>query len=186
MDVSTLYTVTEELAAYLSEVTAGDLKRATPVPGRDIGDLYVHLIDQNAAVAGGLENGVAARDRQRDAMSRTTLAASVNLYGGGFEVLYRRTAEDVRAAFGSVRSADQRYSINGAEIDAQTLYERQIRDAVLHTWDLAYALELPYRPEAELALRILRTLQEPPGGDNETAWEGVLGLSGRVEPSRQH
>jgi uncharacterized protein (TIGR03086 family) len=184
VDVSTLYTATEELAAHLSEVTQGDLKRATPVPGRDIGDLYVHLIDQNTAVARDLTNEPEAR--QRDSISRTTLDASLNLYGGGLEVLYRRTAEAVRAAFASVRPADQRYSFNGAEVDAETLYEGQIRDTVLHTWDLAYALELPYRPDSELALRVLRHLQEPSAGNGDTAWEGVLGLSGRVEPSRQY
>jgi hypothetical protein len=85
-----------------------------------------------------------------------------------------------------VRHADQRYSFNGAEVDAETLYENQIRDAVLHTWDLAYALELPYRPGSELALRLLRHLKEPSAGNGDTAWEGVLGLLGRVEPSRRH
>ncbi|WP_280368651.1 maleylpyruvate isomerase family mycothiol-dependent enzyme [Nocardia wallacei] len=180
MDVSTLYTVTEELAAYLSEVTQADLNCATPVPGRDIGDLYVHLIDQNNAVARALANETGG---QRESISRATLDASVNVYGGGFEGLYRRTAQDVRAAFASLRPAGQRYSFNGAEADAETLYEGQIRDAVLHTWDLAHALGLPYRPHSELALRVLHHLPEPLAGNGNTAWEGVLGLSGRVAPT---
>ncbi|BCK52995.1 maleylpyruvate isomerase family mycothiol-dependent enzyme [Nocardia wallacei] len=178
MDVSTLHTVTEELAGYLSEATQGDLRSATPVPGRDVGDLYVHLIAQNTAVTAALVTA----DQPRPSMSRATLEASLNLHGGGLEGLYRRTAQKARDAFASVPSADRRCQFNGVETDAATLYETHISTTLLHTWDLTHALGLPYRPDAAIAARVLRNFPIPPEGI-DTAWAGVLGLSGRLEPS---
>lgn len=53
VEVSTLHSVTEDLAGYLSEVTQGDLRSPTHLAGCDIGDLYVDLL-----------NGTFARPRQ--------------------------------------------------------------------------------------------------------------------------
>lgn len=180
MDVSTLHTVTEDLAGYLSEVTQGDLRRATPVKGRDVGDLYLHLIDRNIAVAAALTS---EEETRHPSMTRTTLDASLNLHGGGLEGPYRRTAQTARDAFASAPSSDRRYRIDGAEVDIETLYETQVSDALLHTWDLTHALGLPYRPDSAIVLRVLRKMQVP-FGESDTAWEGLLGLSGRLESAR--
>ncbi|MGW5749390.1 maleylpyruvate isomerase N-terminal domain-containing protein [Nocardia rhamnosiphila] len=177
--------MSEELAMYLSEVTQGDLQRATAIPTRDVGDLYLHLIQQNLSVAASVANQAVPPPGQDDTMTRETLPASVNLYGGGLEVRYRRTAQAVENAFMSVDTATRRCRVAGSLIGIDALYERKIRDTVLHTWDLAHAMELPYRPDAEIALRLLRTLQEAAPADAEAVWVSVLRLSGRAVPARQ-
>lgn len=170
---------------YLSEVTQGDLQRATAIPTRDVGDLYLHLLEQNLSIAAAVANNAPPPPGQGDTMTRETLPASVNLHGGGLEEHYRRTARAVENAFISVDITTWSCRAAGAPIDIDTLYERQISDTILHTWDLAHAMELPYRPNAEIARRVLRTLQEPAPEDAEAVWVSVLRLSGRAVPAGQ-
>jgi uncharacterized protein (TIGR03083 family) len=47
--------VTEEFAAYLSEVTDGDLTAPTPCARWVIQDLYAHMLDVNARLAQALD-----------------------------------------------------------------------------------------------------------------------------------
>lgn len=105
MDTSTLHTATEELAELLSEVTQGDLERRTPVASRDVGDLYLHLIDQNIRVAAAIASETVTLGDRTELMDRAALAASLDLYGGGLEMGYRQRAQILENAFGSVTLA---------------------------------------------------------------------------------
>lgn len=178
MDVSVLHAATECLAEYLSEVTQGDLGQSTPVPGRDIGDLYLHLIDRNITVTAALMPESAPS--QAGATSRSSLDASVNVYGGGFEERYRRTALQVEDAFGSVSAADVRCRIDGVEMEAGAMYDQQVSETVIHTWDLAHAMGLTFHPPLQVALRILKTLEEQSIEDVDAVWESALRMSGRL------
>ncbi|WP_280398838.1 maleylpyruvate isomerase family mycothiol-dependent enzyme [Nocardia carnea] len=184
MDVSALHAVTEDLAAHLSEVTQGDLGHPTSHASWDIGDLYLHLIENNLRIAEVVAGEPPAR--QAVAPDRGTLANSLNLYGGGLEGDYRRTARHMEAAFAAVLTGDTLRRIDGAEVDIATLYEQQISSAVVHTWDIAQVLGLPYQPPADITLRVLNAVQSRlsapfEGLDNETAFKWVLRMSGRLQ-----
>ncbi|KZF09426.1 MAG: maleylpyruvate isomerase family mycothiol-dependent enzyme [Rhodococcus sp. (in: high G+C Gram-positive bacteria)] len=178
MDVSVLHTATECLAEYLSEVTQGDLGQSTPAPGRDIGDLYLYLIDRNITVAAALMPDSA--QSQVGLTSRSALDASVNVYGGGFEERYRRSALQMEDAFASVSDADVRCRIDGVEIEAGAMYDQQVSETVIHTWDVAHALGLTFHPPLEVAHRILKTLEEQSIEDVDAVWESALRMSGRL------
>lgn len=180
MDVSMLHTVTEDLAGWLSEITQGDLGQPTPVPARDVGDLYLHIIDRNLVVAAGLTHQPVHVPVQGHALRRPTLDTSVDLYGGGFERLYRRTARQTEDGFASVSSAESRYCIDGVDLDACAVYDKHVSDTVIHTWDLTQAMGFDYRPSAEVAQRIWQSLQKSPIEDADTVWACALRMSGRV------
>jgi len=180
MDVSMLHTVTENLAGWLSEVTHGDLRQQTPVPAWDVGDLYVHLIDRNIAITAGLTHQVVHVPHQVDSSRRSALDTSANIYGGGFEELYRQTARRAEEAFISVSSAELRYCIDGVDLDAGAIYDKHVSDTVIHTWDLAQAMGFDYRPAAEVAHRTLTVLQKSPIENVDSVWASALRMSGRV------
>ncbi|MET9326602.1 hypothetical protein [Tsukamurella sp. NPDC003166] len=80
MDTSALRHAARDLAASLSEITAGDL--ALPVAnGGDVGDLYLRILE-------GLMAPVAAPVPSRD-----HLAAAANDYGAGYECAYLRAVD---------------------------------------------------------------------------------------------
>ncbi|WP_072806825.1 maleylpyruvate isomerase family mycothiol-dependent enzyme [Rhodococcoides yunnanense] len=180
MDVSTLHTVTENLAEWLSEVTQGDLRQPTPVPAQDVGDLYLHLIDRNIVIAAGLTHEAVPKRLQSDPIRRSALDTPIYLHGGGLEERYRQTARRMESAFASVSSAELRYCIDGVDLEAGAVYEKQISETVIHTWDLGQAMGFDYRPDDEVARRILTTLQEPPLADADAVWACALRISGRM------
>ncbi|ONM49902.1 maleylpyruvate isomerase N-terminal domain-containing protein [Nocardia donostiensis] len=184
MDVLLLHTLTEDLASFLSEVTLGDLGCPVPCSARDVGDLYLHLVDQNVSVATAITGEVDPRGRQVDPMDPTSLGALDRRYHGsaGLEVGYRWTARLMENAFASVTDTSRRCRVAavGADVDVARLYEEQIRNTVIHTWDIAQALGLPYQPAPGVIRRVLwttvlRTTQTPPvvGPVLTDTWPGV-------------
>ena len=191
MDTSTLRAATEELAAVLSEVTLGDLGRRTPRASRDVGDLYLHLVDQNIRVAAAIASETVSRSHRTDPMERTNLGASLNLDGGGLEAEYRRTARLMENAFGSVTDVNRHCRMDDLHEDVEVgaLYEMQVSASVVHTWDIGQALGFSYQPAPGVASRILRSMLSRPadmqrsiGGSSDPSdvfW-CVLRLSGRA------
>ena len=156
MDVSTLRSVTEELATILSEVTHGDLGQPTPCGSWDIGDLYLHLIAQNFDVAAAITGGAVVRDLRAGPSERDALGASVNHYGGGYEEAYRFTAQLMTDGFAVLADHDTRRWA-GQPMPVGTLYELQLCNTVRHTRDLAHAMGFDYEPAEHLSRRALRT-----------------------------
>lgn len=63
MNLALLAEVTEEFAAYLSEVTDGDLMASTPCALWTVEDLYAHMLDLNATLGGqAAPDGCALRE----------------------------------------------------------------------------------------------------------------------------
>jgi uncharacterized protein (TIGR03083 family) len=191
MDTSTLHAATEELAALLSEVTQGDLEHRTPWASRDVGDLYLHLIDQNLRVAAAIASETVSKSHRTDPMDRTALGASLDFYGGGLDVGYRQTAQLMENAFVSVTTMSRLCRMDGFDEDVEVaaLYEMQVRNAVIHTWDIAQAMGFSYLPAPDVAWRVLRTVLSRPAdnrGNSAAPVDGsdvfgcVLELSGRV------
>lgn len=156
-----LHILTEDLAAFLSEVTQSDLECAVPCSAGDLGDLYLQLVQQNVDVATALTGEAALHERWVGPRDRAALDASVDPYYGGaaLETGFRWAAGLVEDAFGSSTDPARLCRPKGAEasIDVATLYEEQIRSVVIHTWDVAQALGFPYRPAPDVTERILRS-----------------------------
>lgn len=191
MDTSTLHTATEEFAALLSEVTQGDLRRRTQCASRDVGDLYLHLMDQNIRVAAALASESDSQGHRTDPMDRLALGTSLDFYGGGLEVGYRQTAQVMESAFASETAGDRLCQMAGLkeDIEVADLYEMQLSNTIIHTWDIAQVLGFAYQPPSEVAWRVLRTMLSRPTGHTEGRLpsfngsdiiECVLKLSGRT------
>ncbi|WP_327145289.1 maleylpyruvate isomerase family mycothiol-dependent enzyme [Nocardia sp. NBC_01327] len=187
-----LHTLTEDFATFLSEVTHSDLSSPVPYSTRDIGDLYLHLLDQHnniAAVLGDrpIPQPTGPHDRQALDTRVDPIYGSVELEAG-----YRHSAQLMENAFTATTDTSRRYQVPGfpAAADIATLYEEQIRNTVIHTWDVAQALGFPYQPARDVAQRVLRTTvlrATPQASDSatETAndtgeFASVLSLSGRT------
>ncbi|MFE6971415.1 TIGR03086 family metal-binding protein [Isoptericola sp. NPDC057653] len=161
MDTSALHTATEAFAALASEVTPGDLAASTPCEGWDVADLYRHVVTENIhfgqAVAG--TEGASSDPLRLPALDRVGPAWP------GLETSYRRTADLMERAFAAATDATQRRAVPGVpgERTVEDLYEMQLCDTVIHTWDLARALDLGYDDvDATLAQRVLRRMQAVP------------------------
>lgn len=82
--------------------------------------------------------------------------------------------------FTSVSSAELHYRIDDINLDAETAYNKQISEKVIHTWDLAQEMRLDHHPPPEIARRALPTLQNTPHDHADTAWECAIKMSGRA------
>ena len=139
MNLALLNEVTEEFASYLSEVTDGDLAVATPCVQWTVYDLYHHMLEANAKLGEVLD-------------PRAPLPAP----RGGCalrETIYRdsaRSAADLLA-----RSADD-------------LFESHLANTLIHTWDLAQAIQIDFDlpdPRAiDIAVKFLHGLRSDSRG----------------------
>lgn len=193
MDVSALHNLHEDLSEFLSEMTVSDLLRPVPGAARDMGALYVRLIDQNLSVVEAITNQPTLPDLRAGQPSRSSLGKVVDIYGScGLESQYRQTAGLTERAFSSATDVSRPLQVTGFQegVDIATLYEAQIADTVIHIWDVAHVLGLSYQPSPELALRALRAaalrIARPPAPlnavtdvDQNPTFDRLLVLSGR-------
>ncbi|MFD4407184.1 hypothetical protein ACFWPH_30900 [Nocardia sp. NPDC058499] len=196
-----LHALTEDLASYLSEVTQSDLKCPVPSSTRDVGDLYLHLVDQNISIATAITGEAISREQLLGPIDRASLDADVEYVSGGvgLDQGYRRTARLMEDAFTTVTDAGRRCRVQGfpGEIDVAALYEELLSLVVIHTWDTAHALGWSYQPAPDVTQRVLRTIIQrttqtlstqpavaadtwPEAIDGADAFAAVLTLSQRV------
>lgn len=165
MDMALLKAVTEEFAAYLSEVTDGDLTAPTPCALWTVDDLYHHMLELDVELCRAL-----GRRPPPPAAS------------GGYvfrETVYRDSARHTAEAL--------------AHAPADS-FEAHLTNTLIHTWDLARAIQIdfdPPRPDAlDIALGCLRRMPPDARGEGRafaaapdfpagSAMEEVLLLSGR-------
>jgi uncharacterized protein (TIGR03086 family) len=168
-----LQQVTEEFAAYLSEVTDGDLTAPTPCHRWAIQDLYAHMLDVNARLAEALDPRAAPPAPRGGCAPR--------------ETIYRDSAR---------YAAD---ALAGAGEAGEEPLESLVANTLIHTWDIAQATQLKFDPPSphaiDIALRYLHRLPlESRGQDKQFAaildfpaaapMDEILFLSGRT-PTRR-
>lgn len=133
VDIALLNEVSEEFAAYLSEVTDGDLATRTPCTQWTIDDLCHHMLELNIQLGqpSSPPGGCVPR-----------------------ETIYRESA---------------RHAADSAS--AEHAIQWHLTNTVIHTWDLAQALQLdfdPPRPDAlEITLNCLRQLSPDKRGPGQ-------------------
>lgn len=134
MDVTQLHAATEDLAGSLSELSVGDLRHPTPEHPQGIGELIERLKEDNRRVAADLRRRLGAPEpADSDDRWAAPDATPDLLYGGGFEIGYRRTAASVEEAFAAAPDSD-------AEL--AELYRQRVTETRRHARDLAVALGL--------------------------------------------
>ncbi|GAB3311531.1 hypothetical protein EK0264_10405 [Epidermidibacterium keratini] len=133
MDTSILQTVTTDFAAYLSEVTAGDLNQ--DLGNGTIGELYLRAIEQHRALTAVLGTDPS------DAGDPAQLLAP-DEHGGGYDRHYRRTAAELIAALDRLEA-----SAHVGERTVGEVYAAVLVEVVARTGVLAAALGLPYQPD---------------------------------------
>ncbi|MDF0529987.1 hypothetical protein P0W64_10700 [Tsukamurella sp. 8F] len=172
MDASTLHLLAEDLAAYLSEATPGDLGRPVAGTGGTLAELYLTAVD------GVLEAVVGEEESTEDERARALRAARGAPFAScawlGLDGAYRDAVRRVVRIF------------DAAGPDAEARYERLLRDTVVHTWDVAHTLGFEYRPDRAVAERVLRGIVHDDDGSasGESLFQCVLVLSGRARSDR--
>ncbi|MBA3905696.1 MAG: TIGR03086 family protein [Pseudonocardiales bacterium] len=135
------------------EVRSADLTRATPCAGWDLHELLAHCIGQNH----GFADAVAGLDAPTSAFAPRPPAP------GTWEV----SAERVHAAF---RAADPDRLVRLVEFGPEARFPVasalgfHLLDTVVHTWDVATSLELPFRPDDDLLVAVANAAWQVPTG----------------------
>ncbi|HTZ43727.1 MAG TPA: TIGR03086 family metal-binding protein [Jatrophihabitans sp.] len=185
MDTRLLARATGDFAAVLAAVSDRQAGRPTPCAGWTVGELVEHVIAESYAFGGAVAS--TAGDR-----------AAGPAPAGGWPAAYRAAAEYLLARFAELTDGDRDRPVAVAGLPgarpAAELYEMQIADTLIHTWDLATAVGARFAPDAgvlELALRRMRQVPEQargggrpfapavPAGRDADPLDLVLRLSGR-------
>ncbi|WP_227980498.1 TIGR03086 family metal-binding protein [Nocardia spumae] len=163
----------------VSEVTTSDLSRPTPCGDWDLARLLTHMTAQHRGFA------AAARGRGGDRELWRMGDAAADPVDA-----YRQAATDVVAAFAEngVEKRDFDLPEFGAGFTAPAAQAMGFHfiDYVVHGWDVARSLGLPYELAAELAEPALRIAEAVPDGELRlrpgSAFAPALSAAGDVDP----
>ena len=149
----------------VSRIGPGDLARPTPCDQWTLADLLAHMTAQHdgfAAAAAG--NG---GDLARWQPQTRTGASAADLVQQ-----YAAAAERVMAAFAADRVLDQVFELAefsmAPRFPAAQAISFHLVDYVVHGWDVARSLGLPYEPEPDLLAAALPVAQAVPDGELRT------------------
>ncbi|MGW5354654.1 TIGR03086 family metal-binding protein [Streptomyces sp. NPDC004031] len=124
------------------ESTVADLRRPTPCEGWDLADLLGHMTAQHrgfAAAARGAGGEAAVWAVAQDADPAAA---------------YEAAAADVVAAFAAVDDPEQPFTLaefsTGPDFPARLAVGFHFLDYVVHAWDVAVTLGVPFTPDADL------------------------------------
>jgi uncharacterized protein (TIGR03086 family) len=172
----------------VSQVSAGDLARPTPCAEWTVADLLAHMTAQHDGFASAAGGG-------------TDLAAwAVRPLGDDPVPAYRAAAERVVAAFNEDGVLTRRFTLPEfgptATFAASTAIGFHFIDYLLHTWDVARALGVPFTPEPDLVAAATPIAEAVPDDDRRrqpdspfapalarpadaSPWDRLLALLGR-------
>jgi uncharacterized protein (TIGR03086 family) len=144
--------------ALVAQITAGDLGRATPCVEWNLGDLLAHMTVQHdgfAAAAHGTSTEIEAwRPRP---------------VGDDFAQVYARAAERVIAAFAAPDLFDREFLLpevnESRPIPARQAVSFHFIDYVVHGWDVARALGVPFTLPSDVLLAALPVAEAVPNGE---------------------
>jgi uncharacterized protein (TIGR03086 family) len=148
-------------ALLVARVADGDLGRRTPCAGWDLAMLLEHMTTQHRGFA------AAAEGRGADpAVWRLTPGPSV-------VERYASSAAEVIAAFAAPDVFDRPFTLpefgTGRPFPGRLAVGFHLVDYVVHGWDVARSLGLPYRPPAEVLALTLPIARAVPGGSARLA-----------------
>jgi uncharacterized protein (TIGR03086 family) len=148
-------TAVRDTVRLVATVTPDDLGRPTPCAGWDLGALLAHMTVQHRGFAAAAQgNGSDLAVWQSPATTPHPVRA------------YAAAAELVRAAFASPGVLDRAFVLPelGRTVPGRTGIGFHLVDYVVHGWDVARTLGLPFTPEAPLAAAALEIARAVPTG----------------------
>jgi uncharacterized protein (TIGR03086 family) len=149
----------------VSTVALADLGRPTPCEGWNLGDLIAHMTVQHRGFA------AAARGLGADAevWRVETVVAAVRSNPGR---AYSDAAHDVLDAFAADGAANAPFALpefgEGAVFPGEMAMGFHFVDYVVHGWDVAASLGVPYELPAEVVTAVLPLVLAVPDGDIRT------------------
>lgn len=160
-DLAILHDTTEELAAYLSEVTLAELRRLVEPHGRPLGALTLDLMHDHVRTAATVCDASMQPSEPGVPATTAELEASLNPDGTGVESAYRRVGRRLEHAFAEGQARTGRKPGSAQALHLARHHGHAIAGIVLHTWDVAQTLRLPYQPTTPVAWVVLRALTSP-------------------------
>ncbi|HEY0813040.1 MAG TPA: TIGR03086 family metal-binding protein [Pseudonocardia sp.] len=153
-----------QATAVIAEVGSADLARPTPCAGWDLHALLAHCIGQNHGFA--------------DAVSGPDAPASAFAPQPPEPGAWAASAERVHAAFRAAQP-DRRVLLvelgPDVRLPVATVLGFHLLDTVVHTWDVATALEQPFRPDDDMLAVVAAGAQQVPAGPARTGPGAAFG-----------
>ncbi len=146
----------------VAQADGGDWSRPSTCAGWTLGDLLAHLTAQHRGFA------AAADGAGFDLDPWAVLPAGPDRVAD-----YREAAEQVLAAFARVTEPEQGFALpeitTAGAVPARTAVGFHLIDYLVHSWDLAATLGLPFDPDPELVAAGLPIALAVPGGSARLA-----------------
>lgn len=146
-----------EVRPFVRQVDTGDLGRQTPCAGWDLSQLLAHMVGQHRGFAAAVTAGSTARSAYApEPFDQAKWAESVDA---------------LLAAFAGARDDDRILEVElhpTERLPLEFVISAQLLDTVVHTWDVASALDLTYTPSPQLVAPILAMAERIPDGANRT------------------
>ncbi|WP_328314608.1 TIGR03086 family metal-binding protein [Streptomyces sp. NBC_00442] len=166
-------------AGFVGRVTPGDLGRPTPCTRWSLAELLAHMTAQHRGFA------AAAAGRGDRAEAWRALPAGADVVAE-----YAAACDLVAEAFAAVGSAERPFALPefgpGATFPAGRAIGFHFIDYVVHGWDVARSLGLPYAPPPELLDAALPIALAVPDGEHRlapgSAFRPALAPLGAVRP----
>jgi uncharacterized protein (TIGR03086 family) len=158
----------------VSRVTVADLERATPCSEWNLGDLLAHMTVQHRGFAAAAGEGADLAVWQVRPLGDQAVAA------------YVAAAEGVIAAFGADGVLEREFAL--PEITTRMTFPAaraigfHFIDYVVHGWDVARSIDVPYTLHPDVTETALRIAQEVPDGP-ERLRPGAAFRPGLVAPA---
>ena len=144
-----------EMAPIVAHVDTGDLSRATPCAGWDLGQLLAHMLGQNRGFAAAVMAGTAEKSALAPApFDQQSWTESVDRLLEAFD----GAADDDQILLVELLPTER--------LPLQFVIGAQLLDTVVHTWDVASALDLEFAPSPQLVAPILAMAEGIPDDGN--------------------
>jgi uncharacterized protein (TIGR03086 family) len=144
-------------SSVIDRIGPGDLARSTPCAAWDLAALLGHMIGQNYGFA----------DAVRGPLDAPLAAFADRPPGADPAAEWRASADHIADAFAG---ADLERPVLLAEVSTEQRFPAwiaigfQLLDTVVHGWDVATALGVPFAPDKELVTATLRVAEAVPTG----------------------
>lgn len=162
--------------AIVDTVAATDLGNATPCAGWDLADLLAHMTVQHRGFAASAR-GAGADERVWDP---ATVAGAVRTDPAGS---YRSAAGDALDAFGAAGIADVVFALPEfgpqATVPGSVAMSMHFVDYLVHGWDVAVSVGVPFAPPAHLVAAALPIVRSIPDDASRTAAGAPFGPARR-------
>ncbi len=146
----------------VNTVTRADLDRPTPCAGWNLGTLLAHMTVQHRGFAAAARGNGADTERWRPA----TVTDAVRADPAG---TYAAAAQDVLDAFAADGVTDAQFALPdfgpGATFPGAMAIGFHFVDYVVHGWDVAATMGVPYEPAPDVVAAVLPLVMMIPDGD---------------------